>query len=176
MIDLSTWTNENSLSLITILFAVLGGVFAYAQWRKSIRLRRSEFINQIIEKLRFDEDMVKAVYLIDYNDDWYHERFHDESQEEILIDKLFSYLTYICYLIETKNITKREFQIFDYELRSACECPSTQAYLWNLYWFSKSRNSICPFQYLIDYGITHNIISIEDFRKESGKYDQNLDF
>jgi len=113
MFDFTMWTNENTLSIITISVAVLGGVFAYIQWRKSVKLRCSEFINQIIEKLRFDKEMVKAVYLIDYNEDWYSEDFHGGGDNEYLVDRLLSYLSYICYLIRSSNITKAEVQILD---------------------------------------------------------------
>ena len=176
MFDFSKWTNENALHLTTISFAVLGGFFAYIQWRKSVKLKCSEFINQIIEKLRFDKDMAEAIYLIDYKENWYDESFHGGSNEEFLIDKLLSYLSYICYLIKTNNITKKEVQILDYELHRACECWSIQAYLWNLNWWSKSRNSVCSFQYLIDYGITNNIICYADFKKDSKKFPKHLNF
>jgi len=176
MFDFSTRTNENTLSFITIFFVVLGGVFAYMQWRKSIKLKCSEFINQIIEKLRFDKEMVKAIYLIDYNQDWYNENFHGGGDNEFLVDRLLSYLSYICYLIKSGNITKAEVQILDYELRRACECWSVQAYLWNLYWWSKSRNSICSFQYLIDYGLSHKIIAKDNFKQGSGKFPKYLNF
>ena len=176
MFDFSSWTNENTLTLVTITIAVLGAFFAYVQWRKSIKLRCSEFINQILEKLRFDKDMAQALYMIDYKENWYDEKFHGGSNEEFLIDKLLSYLSYICYLIETNNITKKEFQILEYELRRCCECRSVQAYLWNLHWWSKSRNSICSFQYLIDYGISRKIIPKEEFGIHSGRFPKYLSF
>ena len=174
MFDFTKWTNDNILSLITLVFAVVGGVFAYMQWRKSTKLKCAEFINEIMKMLRFDKEMGKALYLIDYNHDWYDEDFHGGGENEFLIDKLLSYLSYICYLIKSHNITKAEVQILDYELRRACECKSVQAYLWNLYWWSISRNSICSFQYLIDYGLSHNIIAKEDFQQNSRKYPKHL--
>jgi len=176
MFDFSKWTNDNTLSLITLGFAVLGGFFAYIQWRKSINLKCSEFINQIIEKLRFDKDMAKALYLIDYKENWYNENFHGGNDQEFLIDKLLSYLSYICYLIKSKNITRKEIKILDYELHRACECLSVQAYLWNLYWWSKQKNSVCSFQYLIDYGLTQNIILKTDFKKDSEIFPKHLNF
>ncbi|MCL2513482.1 MAG: hypothetical protein FWF08_06235 [Oscillospiraceae bacterium] len=176
MFDFTKWTNENTLSFITTAFAVIGGFFAYIQWRKSVKLRCSEFINQIIEKLRFDKDMAEALYLIDYKQNWYNADFHGGSNEEFLIDKLLSYMSYVCYLIKTNNITKKEVKILDYELHRICECRSIQAYLWNLYWWSKSRNSVCSFQYLIDYGIERDIISSVDFKKDGEMFIKYLNF
>ena len=82
MFDFATWTNDNSLALMTIIVAVFGGIFAYLQWRKSVKLKRAEFLNQIIEKLRFNDEMTRAIYLIDYNQDWYGEGFHGGSENE----------------------------------------------------------------------------------------------
>jgi hypothetical protein len=176
MVDLATWTNENTLSLITIVLAAIGGVFAYLQWARSIKIRRAEFMNQIIETLRFDKEISKAVYLIDYDPLWYDESFHRSDEKEYLIDKLFSCLSYICYLIESGSIKKAEVKVLDYELRRACESLSGQAYLWNLYWWSKSRQTNCSFQHLIDYGISNKIISRNDFQKSSTKYPKRLNF
>jgi len=47
------WLGENYFPLLSILIAIVGGGFALFQWKKSTNLRRAEFINQIIEKLRF---------------------------------------------------------------------------------------------------------------------------
>lgn len=64
-------TVENWLTIISLLFIVISGCFIYFQWRKSLKIRRAEFINQIIEKLRFDENMAKIMYIVDYNQNWY---------------------------------------------------------------------------------------------------------
>jgi hypothetical protein len=176
MFDLTTWTNENSLALITILVAAFGGAFAYLQWRKSVKLRHAEFLNQIIEKLRFNDELSKAIYLVDYNQNWYGEGFHGGSDNECLVDKLLSYIDYICYLIESHNITKSEKLVLVYEIHRVCENWSCQAYLWNLHWWSKSRNSTCSFQHLIDYGLSNGIIKKENFRIDSEQYPKYLNF
>jgi hypothetical protein len=54
-----TWLEVNWFSLIPIIAFAAERLFAFIQWHKSIQLRRSEFIHQIIEKLRFNEEMVK---------------------------------------------------------------------------------------------------------------------
>ncbi len=117
--------------------------------------------------------MTKTVYFIDYNQDWYNVNFSG-SEKEFPIDRLLSYLSYICYLIESGIITKAEVNILDYELRRVCQSHSVQGYLWDLHWWSKSRGSICPFQYLIDYGLSQNIINQDDFKIDSDKYPKYL--
>ena len=131
-------TFDQMISLITLVFAVVGGVFALMQWVNMNKIKRAEFINQIIEKLRFDKEMVETMYMIDYDLTWYNQDFHGtESELEYKVDKILSYLSYICYLESTGNIKKREFGVFKYELNRTCKSPCVQNYLWNIYHFSK---------------------------------------
>ena len=176
MFDFSAWTNDHTLSLITIVFVVFGGYFAYIQWRDSIDMQRAKFMEQIIEKLRFDKDMAKALYIVDYTQNWYNEKFHGGTHEEFLIDKLLSYLTYVCYLLETKHIGKDETKILAYELSRVCASWSMRAYLWNLNNFSEAQNTTCTFKYFIDYGIKHGLLCKTDFSGNCEKYPKYLNF
>ena len=118
--------------------------------------------------LRFDEDMAKAFYLIEYKD-WYDKDFHG-GEEELRIDKCLSYLSYICYLLKTGNLAKEERKFLEYVLFRACKSQSVQAYLWNLYCFSETQNTKPSFQYLIDYGVEFELFSKSDFNKDCPKY------
>ena len=146
------------------------------QWKKTVDLQRAKFIEQIIEKLRFDKDMSKALYIVEYTQNWYDDKFHGGSEKEFLIDKLLSYLTYICYLLETKHISKSETKILVYELSRVFASYSIRAYLWNLYCFTTKHETICTFQYLIDYGIKHKQLEKNDFNKDCKKYPKYLNF
>ena len=165
-------------SAISILLGVIGGVFAYKQWTHANRIRQSEFINQIIEKLRFDKCIADTMYMIEYDHNWYSKDFYDSGSEiEFNIDKLLSYLSYICYLYDLKNISKNGFKIFQYDIAFICSSQDVQTYLWNLYHYSKSQNTECAFQYLIDYGIKYKLIDEKGFYcKEPGKYPRHLNF
>tara|TARA_R110002012_G_scaffold263456_1_gene446318 strand:+ start:159217 stop:159747 length:531 start_codon:yes stop_codon:yes gene_type:complete len=167
-------TTDNWLTIISLVFVAVGGIFIYLQWHKSLKTRRAEFINQILEKLRFDEDLPKSMYIIDYNQGWYDGSFHT-SDLEISIDKLFSYVDYICYLKATRNISSTEFKIFQYEIKRICVSDSTKNYLWNLYHFSMKNETTCSFQYLIDYGIDCKLFS-NDFKKNKSLYPKTLNF
>lgn len=170
-------TFDQIISLFTFVFAVVGGVFALVQWVTMNNIRRAEFINQIIDKLRFDKEMVETMYMIEYDFTWYNERFHgSESNLEYKIDKILSYLSYICYLESTGNIKKREFRVFKYELNRTCKSPCIQNYLWNIYHFSNINESSCPFEYLINYGFDVNIFTKEFLNKSSYNYKQYLNF
>ena len=102
MLDFSTWTNENTLSLITLFFAVLGGLFAYMQWRRSVKLQRAEFINVIVDKLRFDPEVVKAKRIVDC-ENWYNQQFHSGGEKDLVVDGLFAYLVSVNQSRPTKR-------------------------------------------------------------------------
>ncbi|MDE6288694.1 MAG: hypothetical protein K2M00_07930, partial [Muribaculaceae bacterium] len=101
-------------SILALVVALGGFIFSIFQWRKSIKIRRAEFINQLIEKLRFDKTLSETIYKLEYScDGWYDSSFH-HSPFELQIDRLFSYLDYICYLKDIHNISEVEFKIFRY--------------------------------------------------------------
>ena len=88
------WMIENWFSLISALGLGFGGYFSLKQWHVSNKIKRAEFIDQILEKLRFNEKSVEAMYQIDYNQTWYDDNFHGSGGKEYAIDRLLSYLSY----------------------------------------------------------------------------------
>lgn len=176
--------NLNSISLseivnfISIVIVIIGGFFAYVQWQYANKTRRSEFIGQIIEKLRMDKEIFKTMLRIDYDVEWYDKYFHNAKDNlEYEMDKLLSYLSYICYLKKEHQITSKEFNILHYEINRVCTSFSIQCYLWNLYHFSRALETQCSFQYLIDYGIKNKLIDKKSFMNpNSDKYKKVLNF
>jgi len=149
----NTLTVENWLSLISIILVAIGGFFAWHQWRVSNRIRRAEFINRIIETLRFDKGMAEMMYMIEYEKDWYTKNmdFHDNpSGIKFKADKLLSYFEYICYLKKTKNITRKEFGVLQYDIDAACLSSDVQDYLRFL--SEVSTETKHPYPNLLAYG------------------------
>lgn len=178
LLDINNWSVSDILSLISIIIAIIGGIFAYKQWKYSNKTKRADFINQIINKLRFDKEMANTINMFDYNFTWYNENFHNGNNElEYQVDKTLTYLSYICYLAKEKHISKSEFVILEYEISRSCVSPSVECYLWNLYHFSSSQKTKCSFQYLIEYGIQNKLIDEAEFMNpNSKKYVKRLNF
>lgn len=171
------WSVDNILSAISVILVITGGIFAYRQWIASIQIKRTELIQQIMTCLRFDEEMAETMYTIEYDYSWYDITFHDRNDGfEHRIDKLLSYLSYICYLKKEGNISANEFRILQYEINRTCTSPCVQAYLWNLYHFSKEQGSECSFQYLIDYGIKNKMIDKSFLHSDCNIYTKTLNF
>jgi hypothetical protein len=169
-------TVDQYLSLSSLLLVIVGGIFAGFQWQMSNKTKRIELINQIIEKLRFDQGMAQTMYRIDYGKLWYDEKFHTGTELEFAVDKLLSYFSYICYLKKTKNISGKEFSILQYEVNRVCNSNQVQSYLWNLYHFSKQLNSKCSFDYLISYGIENKLFDDSFSNKHTKTYIKRLNF
>lgn len=151
---MNNWTVENWLSLTTIFLAIVAGGFTFVQWRSGKKIRRAEFIEQLIERIRVDDKIAGAAYIFDYNIGWYDNNFHSSKKDLVhLGDCILSYLSYICYLRAEKILTKSEFRLLEYEVHRACSHPDSQCYLWNIFHFSRKIGAECPYQPLIDYGI-----------------------
>lgn len=165
------------LEYIPIILAVIGGLFAYYQWFHSNKNKRAELINEIIEKLRFSDELIKTMYLIDYSSDWYSADFHNSKDSvEKEIDSLLSYLSYICFLRKMNMIKRNEFSIFEYELNRVCNSKSVLHYLWNIYHFSKKINVSCSFNFLIDYAKKNKFLKKSFFENNSDYFDKYLNF
>jgi hypothetical protein len=171
----SVWTIENTLTLLSLIVATFVALFAIAQWRNSIKLKRAEFLNQIIEKLRFDDDIAHTMYLVEYSADWYSASFHGGNLESA-IDKLFGYMSYICYLRSMGNIKEPEFEVLSYEIHRTCSSPSAETYLWNLYHFSAQTGTSCTFNNLIEYGLEKKLFHQDFLKSDTDTYIKRLNF
>lgn len=90
------------LSVMSLLFVVVGGIFALIQWNKTQSIRRSEYIHSLIEKLRSDNRINHIFYKIDSEEEWSFKDSFSDNDFEIDFDKALSYYSYICYLRKKK--------------------------------------------------------------------------
>ena len=174
---MTEWTIDNYLSLTLIAVMAIGSIFALIQWNSSIKIKRTEFLDEIINKLWFDPNMAKTMHTIENVPDWYTENFHRGYTDlGYQIDKLLSYFDFICYLYFIKNLSFNEFNVVKYEIDRTCASPSVQAYLWNLYHFSNRIEAGCSFMYIINYGIKEEIISGEFKNNNENLFSKYLTF
>lgn len=119
------------------------------------------------------------MYMIDYGTSWYDRNFHNREDDlEYRVDKVLSFLNYVCYLRKEKNLGKKEFRILCYEVNRVCISPDIQNYLWNLYHFSVKQGTECSFQDLIEYGMEKRIIDRKSFLSSTSEnnYTKYLNF
>ncbi|MGN1196044.1 MAG: hypothetical protein ACI4TA_00400 [Acetatifactor sp.] len=179
-----SFTSEITVSditaIISVVLAIIGGVFAYYQWRKSNALRRAEYINELTEKIRTDKDIRDTVYILDYGDKWYCREFHKSGKKELRMDKTLSYFSYICYLKKQKIIYDKEFDFFRYEIKRILVNDQIQDYFYNLYHFANKNGEPITFKHLFDYGEELKVFDNDFYDKNSykrnNKYNCYLEF
>lgn len=141
--EVSDW-----IDLCALILAIFGVLFSFIQWHKSVVIKRAEFLESVTDRLRYNKEILRTIYSIDYGEFKYDSKFHDPNNEEqCRIDMLLSVLDYICYLLERRTITKKELSSTVYILNRVCRNPEIQCYLWNLYHFSPASS----YGYLISY-------------------------
>ena len=162
-----------TVDILTVVVAALGGVFAFFQWWRSSYIKRAEYINELTEKIRSDNDIREIVYLIEYgNEDWYTEKFHGSPELEKNVDKTLSYFSYICYLKSMRIISARELSFFEYKITRILKDDNIQRYLFNLHHFSEKNDVPMSFNYLLKYGKSHKLLSKEFYKKDSKEYQE----
>lgn len=182
MTDLLKYNFEITVSdIMDILFFIsimIGGIFALVKWSKDKKLKRAEYMQRLIEKIRNDNS--SGFYLIEYNYNWYDENFHGNEEIEKKIDYTLSYFNYACYLKMQNIITKKEFCLLKYQIIRIFHNASIQNYLYNLYHFSSRFDTPMSFPNLFKYGKKHNLFDKlfwdKEAYKKSEKYSHFLNF
>ena len=186
---MSDWLSLNITSLLSILVA-LGGLLALLrEYHRSNGIKRAEFVDKLIEKLRGDEDIRYILYLFQYGDFVYDGTFHGDVEMERRVDKALSYLSYICYLKDNGVISDKDFSFFEIEVAQALRNSALIDYLFNLYHFECRASGIKPdsrkgeeqftFYFLLKYGRVHKIVGKEFYNPgavESGAFHRYLNF
>lgn len=153
------------ISILGFIITATGAFLALAQWKKGNLYKRTEFVQQLILKVRDDDDIATIMASLDWNEGMiYDGRFHVNpnceynkltglSDDELFrkVDKTLSHFSYICYLWEKGCLKSSDMYHFEYELRRIADNKHTANYLYSLHHWSKSIDSNCSFAYLISY-------------------------
>ena len=148
--------------IIACLATAFGVIMGVVQWRKSVLIKRAELIDEILEKFRTDANIRKAVYLFDYDQFWYNEKFHDTGRREDCVDIGLEYFSYVCYLRKIGILRRKDFVLFRYIVYRALSNFGIQDYFYNLYHFSQAQHTDFPFPTLLWFARKENILH-DDF-------------
>lgn len=165
----STQIISNIVQILTCLSIVIGGAFAYRKWSTSLKIKRAEYINALIEKIRSDDFIRDIIYMIDYGKIWYTQKFHNSGELENRVDYTLSYFSYICYLKSQGIIKNKEFDFLKYDIDRTLMNPQVIDYFYNLYHFSSKFDSPMSFIYLFDYAKMKGFLRTDFFDKEAWK-------
>ncbi len=168
------------ISIVSAVFILLGGLFTFIQWKKTVRIKRADYINELTEKIRSDKDIKNIIYLFEYGNEWYSRSFHGSGNLECQVDKTLSYFSYICYLRKQHIITKKEFMFFKYELEHLLMNHQVLDYLYNIYHYANSIGEPLTFYYLFEYGKNNHLFNTDFYDSNAWKrdtiYNRNLNF
>lgn len=138
-----------------------------SQLNESIKMKKADYLHDIIDKMMFDSDIVSFINMVDYSDKiWYNEEFHKEHTTERLADKTFTYLSYVLYLKKEGIICDKEFHFAEYILKRTLINHQVHCYLYNLYHFDKPN---FMYQNLIDYARKKKWLNSNFYDKKAGE-------
>ena len=176
-------------SVVTALVALGGLVFVGLEYRRSNKIKRADFIESLVNRMRGDTDIRDVLYVFQYNSFVYNQDFHENTELERKVDKALLYLSYICYLSNRRIITNKEFSFFEIEISQTLRNIGVIDYLFNLYHFECRVESLDPFArnsrkhftfyYLLEYGRSHGLVEDEFFDPNNagtGLYHKCLNF
>lgn len=89
---------ELLISVITALINAILVLLTFVQLYKSMKIKKAEFINGLLDDIRLNDKCLKALHYIDYNIEWYNSKFHKTSEIESIMDAFLSKMDYVCYL------------------------------------------------------------------------------
>lgn len=168
------------ISAFSTILLIVGGIFTYVQWKKSLKLKNAEYINELSERLATDTEIQEAFYMLDYSDLWYSKDFHGSGILEQKIDKTLSFFSYICYLKKARLITQKEFKFFEYRISRTLLNNQIQDYFYNLYHFSKRQGVPFTFDFLYKYGVSKKLFDKEFYNNRAylntNKYHHYINF
>jgi len=144
--------------IITTLIAATGAAIALSQWKKNIAYQSTKFAHEVLSKFQHEEDVNDAFYFVTNLNKKYVRR--DDRRK---IDKLLMWMSYVCYLRETKRINDNEFSFIESSLHHVLNNDWIKIYLQLADEASHKINARCAFHYLITYGIEHTMLCKNDF-------------
>ena len=174
--------------IITAVPALIGLYSTYRQWSKRLSLKRADYVHELCNRIRTNELIREALYIIDYGSIWYTSDFHssglnnsdnESTSIEAKIDYALTYFSYICYLYLEQIIFDEDFVFFEYHIHRILQNKQVINYLYNIHHFSDKFKVRCSFYYLIKYAKNNNLIKPDFFDKNScdfGKYPHYLNF
>lgn len=163
-------------SVVSALAALGGLIFVGLEHHQSNKVKRAEFLDDLINRMRGDSDIRGILYVFQYNGFVYNSDFHEDTELQRKVDKALLYLSYICYLRSRRIIKKREFAFFEIEISQTLRNRGVIDYLFNLYHFecrvacldpnSRDGRKQFTFYYLLEYGRLLGLV-------EDGFFDPN---
>ena len=157
----------NVIALISVIVGMSGFFFGIRQYRKGIKIKKAEFLDNNLRRMRENKVITQVIYELQYHLFQYTEEFHKDHKKESMVDETLQFLSYICYLKHARILTEEEFSFFELDIHQALLNFPLRDYLYNLYHREfeqyKCKNDEegqrrFTYRYLLKYGRGHKLI------------------
>ncbi len=170
MINQCCCGDANWVEIATFCSVVIGGAFAWWQWRQSCRVSRAEHLNTILKRYH-DKKMTDLFYRLVSNppqggegsEVFYQGEFHFQTikgkkspEDDICendIDSMLTLLSQICYEHERGTISEEEFVFFSYHTWRTLAHKQFKKYLLDFAKYCGEHRIGCPYLALIREGV-----------------------
>lgn len=168
----ATFSISDIIDLLSIIAITIGGIFTLCKWNISMRIKRAEYIRNLIE-VKNKELILKTFNLFDYNIEWYSRDFH-RSNIENEVDYTLTYFDYVCYLNSTNIFDTKTFNLFKYQVDSIVRNQQVIDYMYNLYHYAKNNHMGLSYPYLLGYAAQKGYVNEDFYRIDSHKHNPRL--
>ena len=129
----------NWVEVATLACVVLGGLFAWWQWRRAQNAERIENMRKLLDDFK-EESLQKFFYRYfkDVSTNFYEATFRFGDGVEAMLDRLLTLYSTVCYMRERGVIKRSEFSFFAYQIHKSLRHPQTIQYLVDLATYSKT--------------------------------------
>jgi len=159
--EVLSFVNDN-IDFISLLITVLCAAIAIYELRLSAKSTRAGYVNELLNRITENEDIQSFLLHVDYENDWYTDKFHHGDDDERVIaqkaDKTFFTFNYICYLYKEKMLNKKEMEIFNYYIDVLASDDEVGCYFLDLYQYTLFKDERFPFGYFLDFCIKKGYI------------------
>ena len=147
----------NWVEVATLVSIIVGGLFAWWQWRRSLAISKVEMLRSLVEKYESEEVRQFFYECIDSEGSlWWDEHCQRKDAEDVKfereVDGFLSLFDNLCYLYFTGLIDEVEFNSFGYQVQRLLKNEQTSKYLEWLHTWCQKESLVFPFWNLVMYG------------------------
>lgn len=112
---------------IQLIFSLIGGLYALYLFQRSIRDKRNQYVQEVLNGIYNDLEVRKVLYSVDTGTETDEIRFGGQLEKEA--DKTIRYFDYVGYLIKQGNIRRTDIEPFEYEINRILHNPIVLEYI-----------------------------------------------
>jgi len=127
------------LDVLCATGAVIAFIFSMKRWKRGQRIRKSEFLSELMAKFTSPEIATAYYEYIERKTKCFYrglssggEPEFTSEEDERAVDRLLGFMSYVCYLYENRLIDKNEFSLFVYQMNAVLSDEDIRRYMANL--------------------------------------------